>query len=93
MIFKYSYAYKHSNPFAEHEPVDVIVNFAKDGRFIPIYFRIVAQDSQEYNFKIDGVKYTKDKHECIIFCCLFTNEGVQHEITLSFFYKECLWRL
>jgi hypothetical protein len=93
MIFHYSFTYKHQFQFPENQPIAVIVNFAKDGRFIPIYFRFIAKDCSEMTFKIDGIKFTKDKYECILFYCLFTNEGIQQEIVLSFFYKECIWKL
>lgn len=93
MIFKYTYSYKQKQSSFGNQPVAVAVNFAKDGRFVPIFFHYVAEDGLEYTYKIDGVKYSKNKKECIIFCCLFTNDEVQHQIFLTFYYQDCMWKL
>jgi hypothetical protein len=93
MIFNYSYTYKRKDQFSGNQPVAVIANFAVDGRFKPVYFQYVAEDSTEYTFKVDGVRYTKDKPDRIGFCCLFTNEGTQHQVMLTFYFQECIWKL
>ena len=93
MIFNYSFAYNHTNNFSGNQTVAVVANFAVDGRFMPIYFRFVSDDSSENTYKINGIKYSRDKHDSILFYCLITNEGIQHQVILSFYYKDCLWKL
>lgn len=93
MIFNYSFDYKHNNRFTSNQPVAVVANFAMDGRFLPIYFRFIASDSSEKSYKIDGIKYSRDKQESILFCCLIANEGIQYQVILTFYYEECLWKL
>lgn len=93
MIFKYTYSYQHKNQIFGDQPVAVAVNFSKDGRFMPIFFRYISEDGMEYTYKIDGIRYIKDKNECVIYCCLFTNESIQHEVFLTFYYNDCIWKL
>jgi hypothetical protein len=93
MIFNYSLTYKHNpNNYLNH-PVAVIANFSNDGRFIPVYFRFVADDSLEFTYKINAIKSIKDKHDSISFCCAYTNEGHQYQVILTFQISECLWIL
>ena len=92
MIFNYSYSYKQ-NPFSYgSQPVSVIASFAVDGRFIPIYFKYIS-DEDTLTFKIDGIQYTKDKADCIIFCCNITNNNIRQQVNLIFKYNECMWLL
>ena len=93
MIFNYSFDYKHNYSKPVDQPVAVIVNFSVDGRFIPIYFRYVAGDCSESTYKIDGIKYFKDKNDRILFCCLVTSGGIRQQIFLTFYIRDCIWRL
>jgi hypothetical protein len=93
VIFKYTYTYQHNDKLTENQPVAVIANFAADGRLIPVYFRYDSEDFLKYTYKIDGIKFTRDKKDCILFCCLFTNGGIQHEVILTFYYNDCIWKL
>lgn len=91
MIFNYSYSYKH-NTLPSGNPVDVIVNFATDGRYIPIYFKYMGKDDA-FTFKIDGIHYTKDRHDSKIFCCYISHNNVRQEVFLKFLFNECTWVL
>lgn len=92
MIFNYSFSYKHPAFQAGNQPVSVIANFAVDGRFIPIYFKYMGVDDS-MTFKIDGIHYTKDKHDSIIFCCFVTYNNIRQQVNLIFKYNECIWLL
>lgn len=92
MIFNYSFSYKHFPFNAGNQPVSVIVTFATDGRFKPIYFKYITEDDT-ITFKIDGIHYTRDKHDCILFCCFITHNDVRHEVNLIFKTNECIWML
>jgi hypothetical protein len=93
MIFNGSFTYKHNPNTFGNQPVAVIANFNTVGRFIPIYFRYVANDSSESTYKIDYIKYTKDKHDCFLFCCVVTNREIRHQLILTFYFKDCIWML
>ena len=93
MIFNYSLAYKHNTNASIQQPVAVITNFSVDGRFVPIYFRYISDDSSESTIKIDGIKYTKDKHDGVSFCCVISNGSLQQLVMLSFNFLKCLWVL
>lgn len=78
---------------SKHHPVSVAANFAADGRFIPIYFRYEAEDCSRYTYKIEGIKSIKDKKDSISFCCYIVVEGIQQNLILTFYPKDCLWVL
>jgi len=93
MIFNYSCSYKHY-PFTKGtHPVSVIVNFAVDGRFKPVYFKYYDEENGYMTFKIDSVHYTKDKHDCILFCCYITLNKMKQEVNLIYKLNECTWTL
>ncbi len=93
MIFKQTFSFNHIPSFSGNHPVTVVANFAVDGRFIPIYFRYVSEDSSEYTYKIHGIRYIKDKHDGFTFCCLFINNSMEQQVILSFITNECQWIL
>lgn len=74
-------------------PVTVIVNFAPDGRMLPIYLRWINHDESEETLKVDGVKYTKDIEGGITYCCYVTRNGWRKEVNLTFYVKEHIWLL
>lgn len=93
MIFNYAFSYKHI-PFAtENQPVAVIVNFATDGRFKPVYFKFFDEVNGYMTFKIDKIHYTRDKHDSILFCCFVTHNRIQQEVNLVYKLNECTWTL
>lgn len=93
MIFNNSFSYKHYPFRCGNYPVDVIVNFAVDGRFKPIYFKYMDEFEGAMTFKIDGVHYIRDKHDSILFCCFITNNSAKLEVNLIYRMMECKWSL
>ncbi|MDF2543323.1 MAG: hypothetical protein K0S47_3041 [Herbinix sp.] len=93
MIFNYSIKRNRYSNFTGNHPVAVIVNFAVDGRFQPVYIRYVSDDSSENTFKVVGIEYTKDKFDCKTFCCLINVENTQYQVMLTFYFCKCLWVL
>jgi hypothetical protein len=87
----YPYNPKPETDFSKLRTVSVIANFNTEGKFIPIYFRYVNPDESEQTIKIDAIKFTREKADRILFCCLFTNYGRQQEVILTFYIKECIW--
>lgn len=92
MIFDNSFSYKRTPYQGNQLPVSVIVNFASDGRFIPIYFKYIGEE-EAMTFKIDGIQSTRDKHDCIIFFCYIIQNDIRQQISLIFKFKECRWIL
>lgn len=93
MIFNNSFSYKHIPFRSGNYPVDVIVNFAVDGRFKPIYFKYMDEKEGSMTFKIDAVHYTRDKHDSILFSCFITRNSVKQEVYLIYRINECIWTL
>lgn len=93
MIFNNSFSYKHTPFCCGNHPVDVIANFALDGRFKPIYFKYTDEKEGAMTFKIDGIHYTRDKHDSILFCCYITKDNRRQEINLIYKLNECQWTL
>jgi hypothetical protein len=94
MLFNYYPTPQHkASDCSQQYPVSVIVNFAADGRFLPVYIQFEAEDCSRYTMKVDGIRYTKEKHDYFTFCCLITNQGIQHQVLLSFYVKDCKWVL
>lgn len=91
MIFNYSFSYKQNIFGSGLHPVSVIVNFAVDGRFRPVYFKYYDEDNGYLTFKIDSVNYTKDRQDSILFCCFVTHNSVQQEVNLIYRLNECTW--
>jgi len=84
---------KYNIDFIKNRHIDVITSFKADGNFIPIYFKYVTDDQEQHIYKINSIKYTRELHRHILFCCLYTNEGKQYELLLSFYVEECLWTI
>lgn len=72
-------------------PATVVVNFAPDGKMLPIFLRITHPDKSEETIKIDGVKYTKDIQGGISYCCLITINGWQKQIILNYYVNDHTW--
>ena len=89
----YSYSPKPVTDFTKLKTVSVIANFNTEGKFIPVYFRTIHPDQSEKTIKIDAVKFTRDKGNCISFYCLFNNHGRQQEVILTFYVMECIWTI
>lgn len=87
------YNTKPVTDFTKLRTVSVIANFNTEGKFIPLYFRIVNPDQSEQTFKIDSVKFTREYDNRILFCCLFTNHNQQQEVNLTFYVMECVWTI
>lgn len=79
--------------YNKSKPVTVIVNFAPDGRMIPIYLRWINHDESEDTLKIDGVVSTKDFVGGIAYCCYITVNGWRRQIILKFYVKEHIWTM
>jgi hypothetical protein len=84
---------KYYIDFTKNQAVSVIVNFAADGRFMPVYIRYISSDQSEITYKIDSVKWFRDYSNRIVFCCFITNYGKQVEVLLSFHLMECTWTM
>ena len=82
---------KHFIDYNKCTPVTVMVNFAPNGKMLPIYIRWTYPDQSEETIKIDAIKFTRDKGDCISFYCLFNNHGRQQEVILTFYVMECRW--
>lgn len=93
MIFNYSYTYNRSPFRSGRYPVDVVVNFATDGRFKPIYFKYTDESEETIVFKIDDIYYTRDKIDSILFCCFITQNRIKQEVNLIYKLNECKWTL
>jgi hypothetical protein len=75
------------------QPIEVIASFNPEGKFIPFYFKYVAADQTVYKYKIEAIKYTRDYDQSTLFCCLYTNNGKQYELLLSYWSKDCIWTI
>lgn len=72
-------------------PVSVVVNFAPDGRMLPIYIRVILPDESEETIAIDGVKSHKEIQGGISYCCLVKIANRQKQITLNYYVKSHAW--
>jgi hypothetical protein len=79
--------------YSKNRPIEVIASFNIEGKFIPLYFKYVAEDQTAYKYKIDAIKYTRDYDRSTLFCCLYTNNGKQYELLLSYWHNEHLWTI
>jgi hypothetical protein len=89
----YPYNPKPETDFSKLRTVSVIANFNTEGKFIPIYFRLVNPDQSEDTIKIDAIRFIREKSDSILFCCLYTSYGRQQEVLLRFYIKECRWTI
>lgn len=87
----YHYNPKPEIDFSQLRTVLVVANFNTEGKFKPEYFRVVNSDQSESTFKIDVIKYIREYHNRILFCCLYSNYGRQHEVSLVFYVSERVW--
>lgn len=74
-------------------PVTVMVNFAPDGKMLPIYLRWINADESEETLKIDGVKSTKEVKGGTSYCCYVIKNGWRKQVTLTFYIKEHVWTM
>lgn len=74
-------------------PVSVIVTFATDGRYKPLYFLVTDSYGNECKTKVTGIKYTKDGKGCTSFCCAYQVGSRQRECMLTYYLMEHLWVL
>jgi hypothetical protein len=72
-------------------PVTVMVNFAKDGKMLPIYLRWINTDKSEETLKIDSVKSTKEIKGGTSYCCYITHNGWRKMIILTFYTMQHVW--
>ena len=72
-------------------PVSVIINFAPDGRMLPVFLHYIYPDQSEETLKIDGVISTKDIVGGVSYYCYITVNGWRRRIALTYYVKEHLW--
>jgi len=73
-------------------PVEVIASFKKNGDFIPLYFRVTDEQSQErFTYKIDSISSIKDMYGVRIFKCFFINNNYKLSIELHFDKTNYRW--
>jgi hypothetical protein len=90
--FTYKFNYCSDN-YSSAQPVSVVANYAKSGKFVPIYFIYTAHDESLLTIKIDCIKYVRDYPDRILFCCLFTNCDWQQEVYLEYHILNHLWTI
>ncbi len=75
-------------------PISVIAVFNVERKIKPVYVSLEDMYGNVCKTKIDGIKYTKDKDNCITFCCLISSgNNRQQQINLTFYVKDHLWVL
>jgi hypothetical protein len=86
----YPYNPKPVIDFTKLKTVPVIVNFAPDGRFIPICFSYQNPDGSVEKYNVT-VKSFIEVDNRFIFYCYYINREKQHEVNLAFYVNECRW--
>jgi hypothetical protein len=84
---------QHYIDYNKQKSVTVMVNFAPDGRMLPIYLRWINIDESEENLKIDGVKSTKDIEGGTSYCCYITKNGWRKQVILNFYVQQHIWTM
>lgn len=77
--------------FTKYKAVSVMVNAAKDGRFIPVFFHVINPDQSEQTYKVLSIKYIKELKNYFIFRVCYENYHRQHEVDLFFFIQDHIW--
>jgi hypothetical protein len=84
---------KYQIDYTHNKPIEVIANFNTEGKYKPEYFRYIADNDEQFTYKIDSIKYFREYDNYDLFCCGYTNHGKQYEILLRFHTIHCLWTL
>ncbi|GFZ30028.1 hypothetical protein CSC2_05540 [Clostridium zeae] len=77
--------------------IEMVAAFNKDGKIVPVRFRVFAEDESYSVFtiskilKVDEIKI--DRIETIVFTCISTINEVQKNIELKYIKDTCKWYL
>jgi hypothetical protein len=74
-------------------PVSVIVNFAPDGKMLPVYFGMTDLDESQHRIKLEGVKYTKELRGRTSYICVYNNGRRKQECMLTYYVQDHVWVL
>lgn len=77
--------------------IEMVAAFNKDGKVVPVRFRIFSEDESYSVFtikkilKVDEVKI--DRVESIVFNCISTINNIDKNIELKYIKETCKWYL
>lgn len=89
--------YSSSNTYSLNNdnqiPITVSAVFSPNGNFKPVFIRYIYPDESEETLKVYGIKYRRDYHNYILFCCNVIVGNLCQELYLSYYIKEHTWML